>query len=623
MIVGVATVAFRVGLLRLFTYQEGIDPAGYIELSKRASGLLGASSYGGLYTFQPPIYPLTVTLYQVLGASTIDQYRVRGVAIGLALFLAMIALTQRLFSNRVALTAGIISAVSINLINGDLNLYPETLASLWLILCIWSMATWLDTRKWRWALAAGSTSGMAALTRGELVMLIPISIGVVLVTHRKTIFGGETGSRFCAALPAVAVAAAAIAVMIPWWATTAHLTGSPVLTTTGGGAHITYGACPDTFYRNDFAYSSLICLFPRADYFSREELDAAGVTSDNTQALDPAGPSFIREHLSDYPAVMAGRLGRSLGLYSPGDQAERTKSYGEAPAGVGVWVWLEWVALCLLAIPGAAVLWHRSRTRLLLLGCYIAPSLVGIAVGVGYTRYRTVFLPLIVMLAAAGLTSALSKRKVSRNVGVGMLALGTMFLAGRVAEAANVDPIHPTEPPTSLASEFGLGAGKNPDVVIGPISPADRPLVSNYLDLPVRRINVGTEASAQIVDVATACADRVGVYRLQSESKGGVIVDFRSNADHTIIRPTGPYTGWEVVQVRDGTESVLTSSAAPNRSGWVTVESIDKRVVLYQQGTPLIWFDTDGPITNVGTESTVTIGAKGTRTGTEPCTTPG
>lgn len=97
MIVGVATVAFRVGLLRLFTYQEGIDPAGYIELSKRASGLLGASSYGGLYTFQPPIYPLTVTLYQVLGASTIDQYRVRGVAIGLALFLAMIALTQRLF----------------------------------------------------------------------------------------------------------------------------------------------------------------------------------------------------------------------------------------------------------------------------------------------------------------------------------------------------------------------------------------------------------------------------------------------------------------------------------------------------------------------------------------------
>lgn len=283
----------------------------------------------------------------------------------------------------------------------------------------------------------------------------------------------------------------------------------------------------------------------------------------------------------------------------------------------------EWVALCLLAIPGAAVLWHRSRTRLLLLGCYIAPSLVGIAVGVGYTRYRTVFLPLIVMLAAAGLTSALSKRKVSRNVGVGMLALGTMFLAGRVAEAANVDPIHPTEPPTSLASEFGLGAGKNPDVVIGPISPADRPLVSNYLDLPVRRINVGTEASAQIVDVATACADRVGVYRLQSESKGGVIVDFRSNADHTIIRPTGPYTGWEVVQVRDGTESVLTSSAAPNRSGWVTVESIDKRVVLYQQGTPLIWFDTDGPITNVGTESTVTIGAKGTRTGTEPCTTPG
>lgn len=226
-------VALPMALLRVLTYQDAADPAGYVRMAGRSAGLLNAASPGGLYTLQPPIYPLTVTLYQTLGASTIDQHRVGGIALGLVLVLATIALSQRLFGTRITLTAGVISAISINMVNGDLNLYPETLASIWLVLSVLCVVGWLDSRKWWWAVAAGFVGGLAALTRGELVALIPLSIAVVLAASRGELGRGGFKSRAQALMPAAAVAAAAISVMAPWWATTAYLTDSPTLTATG------------------------------------------------------------------------------------------------------------------------------------------------------------------------------------------------------------------------------------------------------------------------------------------------------------------------------------------------------------------------------------------------------
>jgi len=188
--------------------------------------------------FWPPGYPFALgALFWVFG-SGITTAQVLNAILGAATVPFVFLLGRRMFDSRVGIVAAALFAIFPNVIAGTPLLFPEPLFTLIFVAALWLLVSRspTDAGAWRWLVFIGALAGMAALTRGQGMLLLPIAAVYWLFS---------AGWRPAAQSTAI-MAFAAAAIIAPWTVRNYVEMDAFIPISTNSGAALRVGHNPDS-----------------------------------------------------------------------------------------------------------------------------------------------------------------------------------------------------------------------------------------------------------------------------------------------------------------------------------------------------------------------------------------
>jgi 4-amino-4-deoxy-L-arabinose transferase-like glycosyltransferase len=333
----------------------------------------------------PPLFVFLLVIPVALGIHHFIALRILSCVIGAA-GVAMSGIAGReIAGRRVGLIVAFLMAVYPNVWDNAEIVAMETLTPLLVALVLWTAYRFWRNPSVRNAVFAGLATGVAALGRDELALLVPL-IFIPLALGRRQL---ALRRRFL--LVAVGVGASLLPVL-PWIGYNLTRFEKPVFISSGLGTTLASANCDETYHGQFLGYWSYPCQNatgknPLAD-------ESFNNAHDQKFALH-----YVRTHLGRLPVVVLARIGRGFGFFRPRQQIifdwfVETRPWHWAFAGLYMYY-----VLFALSIPGAIVL-HRRRIPvfpLMMVGVDVVLSMV---VTFGQTRYRAPFELSLVILAS-------------------------------------------------------------------------------------------------------------------------------------------------------------------------------------------------------------------------------
>jgi hypothetical protein len=358
----------------------------------------------------PPGWTVALALPSFLGFRSIVEHQVFACLLGTAT-VAMVGLAgRRLAGSRAGLIAAAIAAVYPYFWMYEAAVLSETLALLLAALLTLLALRFWDSPSTRAAVAVGVVLGLLTLTRAEQVLLL----GFLIVPLTIVLPDAPRRQRLGWCVAAIGTAGL---VMLPWIALNLSRFQEPNLITTNGGAAMAIGACDQAFRGPDMGSRVYECgAVPWMDdagrpvtpinvasYLSARGEDASTLDAERRdQAI-----AYTRDHLTDAPAVVFARVGRTWGVFRPFHQFRHDFVDGDKvvlqAAFLSFWI------VAALAIRGVVVL-RRRRVSLWIPGAFAATVTLATALTFGQPRYRATADVAVVMLAAVALDSVLRRR---------------------------------------------------------------------------------------------------------------------------------------------------------------------------------------------------------------------
>jgi 4-amino-4-deoxy-L-arabinose transferase-like glycosyltransferase len=344
----------------------------------------------------PPLYLLFLAVPSTLGIGTPLTHLVWSASCGTATVVVVGLLGRRVGGARVGLIAAALAAVYPNIWVYDGQLLSETLA-----IFVATLTLLLAYRAWeqptlrRYA-ALGLSCGAAALTRSELVLLVPALVFPLALTARV-----ETRGRWQRAGLATVIS---IVVMSPWVAYNMTRFQHPVYLSSQLQPTLAGANCQDTYYGKELGLLTSTCLTGVAS------TDDQSVTD---RVLAKQVRAFVRGHLSRVPAVVAVRVGRVTGLYAVRSQVDVDVVLENRPRALSIAGLVSAYLVELAAIAGAVVIRRRRRapgTGPPLFPLVVLPAIVVFTVATTYgtNRFRAAGETSLVVLAAVAVDAALT-----------------------------------------------------------------------------------------------------------------------------------------------------------------------------------------------------------------------
>jgi 4-amino-4-deoxy-L-arabinose transferase-like glycosyltransferase len=312
----------------------------------------------------PPLYPLVLAGLAKIGGTGQEAQRLVGTIFGAGTIVTLGVLGRRLAGGRVGLVTAGIAAVYPMLITADGALLSESLYGLLVALCLLATYRLADTRSTGRAICLGVLLGLAALTRGEALLLVPLL--VIPMARRPR--GGVRVSLI--------TLAAFVVVLAPWSARNWIVFQRPVPVSTDLASAIAGANCRSTYYGGDIGSWANACIKPQPGNevaaFDRSESD---------------GIRYALDHIGRLPIVAAVRLARTWGLRRnllPGSKLPRVNDRSPIVLEFG---FLMYYVLVLLAVYGFVLLRRRQISVWPLTSTFILVSLTSILV-YGDVRFR-------------------------------------------------------------------------------------------------------------------------------------------------------------------------------------------------------------------------------------------
>ena len=356
----------------------------------------------------PPLYTLYLGVWSRLGVQSVTGHRLVSALLGIATIVVIGILARRLAGNVAGLVAAGIAAVYPQLWINDGMLLSEGLAVLTTACSLLAIYAYWRSPRFRYAALMGLACGIAALSRTELALLFPLVVlPLVLLTRSET-------ARRRVKLVVVAFVAGAL-VIVPWVGFNMLRFNEPTLISNGTGSALSAASCDEVYYGLHIGYYANCFTGPwPGPEFDESERD--------TYPRDYAR-TYIGDHLSRVPIVVAARVGRLWGIFKPGQTTALDwwiEGRGRAPSWIGLFAYY---LLVPFAIAGVVIL-RRRRIPILPLVMLAVIATLAAAITFGVTRYRAPVEVAIVVAAAVAVSALVARWRASERATASRVSRG-------------------------------------------------------------------------------------------------------------------------------------------------------------------------------------------------------
>lgn len=329
-------------------------------------------------TEKPPLYSTVLALPSALGLDSVDAHRVVSCLVGASAVVLIGLLGRRVAGTRVGLIAAAVAAVYPALWMLDASVRSESLYLPLIALVLLLAYRLADAPSWRRAALLGAAIGLAALTRSEALLLLPLLL-----------FAVPRGRR-------LVVVAGCLVVVSPWLARNWITFNQPTGISTNEGGLFAGANCHSAYYTP--LIGTWAC-FPENDpAWGENEAVISGHL--RSQALD-----YASDHAGRVPAVVGVRVLRVWDVWSPSSAAHLEASIADRNIRAQQAAMVSLYLLVPFAIAGAVILRRRGEPLRILLVPIVFVTLVA-GLSYGSTRFRVAAEPAIVVLASVGLAAA-------------------------------------------------------------------------------------------------------------------------------------------------------------------------------------------------------------------------
>ena len=180
---GVFAVALALRLLCLVQMRHDIlfthpvfDQSDYVEWAR----LIAASGYSEPQPYpRPPGLPYALAWIFRLAGDGLWVPRLVQALLSAAVCVLVFAIGRRWFTTRVALAAGLVTAVHGALIHAATEIMPTTWITFLDLLGLWLLGRWQARRSVAWVVSAGLVLGISALFLPTILLFVPVAAWAV------------------------------------------------------------------------------------------------------------------------------------------------------------------------------------------------------------------------------------------------------------------------------------------------------------------------------------------------------------------------------------------------------------------------------------------------------------
>ncbi len=341
----------------------------------------------------PPLLVILLAIASKLGARSFGAHRIVTALIGAMIVPVIALLGARLGGWRTGVIAGAIAALYPNLWLYDGLLMPEALAGVLVALAL--LLSYRLLRDGRRANAGwlGAVVGLAALTRGEMVLLLPVLVVPVCFARRADDLGARVRTVVVATL-------AAALVIAPWTIYNLQRFEKPVLISTAVDTTLGGANCDAVYHGTQIGAWNDACFSDITNRPIEESVAASHVRSRTAH--------YVEHHVGRAPLVALARLGRAYEVFKPADNV----TLGELQRRPRAWSWFAlamYAALIPFACWGALILRGRGTSLVPLVAMVTLVTATAVLFW-GNPRFRRPAEIAIVVLAAVALDALAAKR---------------------------------------------------------------------------------------------------------------------------------------------------------------------------------------------------------------------
>lgn len=337
-----------------------------------------------------PAFPAVLAFWSRVGGTGYFDHQMASIVLGLPQIAAAIMLGHLLLGRRAAFLAGLLVVVYPNVWITDGTLFVEGLMAGFTTFATWCAYRWRAEPRQRWIVAVGVLIGLAALTRGEAVLLVPLLLLPLVLTARQL----ERRQRLRHALLGVG---ACIITLVPWMLYNTPRFEVFVPLSTNSNEVLFYANCDDVYSGQLIGFWSFACQTRHRELYGEPPGDQAQKAEYwRAQAID-----YAKEHWEQLPKVVAARVGRQWELFRPSQTADLAFVELRPRAWVQAGQYM-YYALMALAAVGT---WTLRRRRIASWPMWVQALAVTITAAYAYgtLRFRAPFEPILCVLAAIGL----------------------------------------------------------------------------------------------------------------------------------------------------------------------------------------------------------------------------
>jgi 4-amino-4-deoxy-L-arabinose transferase-like glycosyltransferase len=329
----------------------------------------------------PPLWPALLSLASLAGATGEVSHKLVGCLVGAAVIVAVGMLGRRIGGPRLGLIAAALAAVYPVLVTADGALMSEPLYGLFIALALLAAHTLLERPAPGWAALLGAVVALAALTRSEALLLLPLLLAPAALSGP-----GPGRARW---LRLAAGVGACLLVLAPWTLRNWSAFDRFVLISTNDGTMLAGANCPPSYHGPNMGGWDFECI---------SKVRPGEDDAERSRRWRREGLEYARDNAGRLPIVIPVRVLRTWELWQPLEQVQFAEGRYRPLVRVGV-AWY----FALLPLAGLGVLALRGRRELWLLLAPVAMVVVTSAVGYGVPRLRHAAEIPLVVLAAVGI----------------------------------------------------------------------------------------------------------------------------------------------------------------------------------------------------------------------------